>query len=115
QLVADALLETCHDVIEAFGPEHQVTLQLLGESEFDHRVVRWSAAHSAATAGTVAPVYVTFHPADHAAHGEGATWVRDRDLVAQGPQLCLAFCDPGAPLPAIARLATGAGIPVRRI
>ncbi|WP_236246911.1 DciA family protein [Streptomyces sp. CC210A] len=113
QLVADVLLETHHDVSEVFGPEHQVVLRLLGESAFDHQVERWAAAHTAATSSTSAPVYVTAHPADHAAHGEGAVWARDRALVAQGPQLCLAFCTPGAPLPAIARLATGAGVPVR--
>ncbi|MFD7667799.1 hypothetical protein [Streptomyces sp. NPDC059788] len=113
QLVADVLLETRHDVIEVFGPEHRVVLQLLGESGFDHQVARWAAAHTAATSSTSAPVYVTAHPADHAAHGEGAVWARDRALVAQGPQLCLTFCTPGAPLPAIARLAAGAGIPVR--
>ncbi|MFD6876988.1 MULTISPECIES: hypothetical protein [unclassified Streptomyces] len=115
QLVADVLLETCHDVLEAFGPEHQVALQLLGESAFDRRVAQWAAEHSAATAGTSASVYVSIHSADHAAHGKGAAWARDRALVEQGPQLCLAFCTPSAPLPKIALLATGAGIPVRTL
>ncbi|MFI6728754.1 hypothetical protein [Streptomyces atratus] len=115
QRVADVLLETCHDVIEAFGPEHQVVLRLLGESAFDQCVAHWAAAHTAATAGTSPPVYVTAHPADQAAHGEGARWARDRALIAQGPRLCLAFCTPGAPLPGIVQLAVGAGIPLRRL
>ncbi|WP_331735716.1 DciA family protein [Streptomyces sp. NBC_00057] len=115
QLVSDVLLETCYDVIEAFGPEHQVALKVLGESAFDHHVGRWAAAHTSATAGVSAPLYGMVHLPDHAEHGEGATWVRDRSVIAEGPQLCLAFCAPGAPLPAITQLATGAGIPVRRL
>ncbi|MCX5345912.1 hypothetical protein [Streptomyces atratus] len=115
QLVSDVLLETCYDVIEAFGPEHQVALKVLGESAFDHHVGRWAAAHTSATAGVSAPLYGVVHLPDHAEHGEGATWVRDRSVIAEGPQLCLAFCAPGAPLPAITQLATGAGIPVRRL
>ncbi|MEU8523917.1 hypothetical protein [Streptomyces sp. NPDC048577] len=115
RLVADVLLETCYDVSEAFGPEYQVVLRLLGGSEFDHHVANWVAAHGPTTTDTAIRVYATAHPADRAEHGDGAVWARDRDLIAQGAQLCLAFCAPGDPLPAIARFATGAGIPVRRV
>ncbi|GGR46017.1 hypothetical protein [Streptomyces netropsis] len=93
------LLDTCHDAIQAFGPKHQVVLWLRGESAFDRHVAHWAAAHTAATAATSALVNATVHPADEAAHGEGATWARDRALIAQGPMLCPTFCAEQVPCP----------------
>lgn len=107
QLIDDVLLETCYDVTQAVGIEHEVFLQLTGETAFNELASRWAAAHTAATADIHPPVTAGVYEDDD------SPW--NQKLIDGGPAFCLAFCSSEAALPSLERLACAAGIPVRRV
>ncbi|MGW2183949.1 DciA family protein [Streptomyces sp. NPDC001732] len=116
QVLADILLETRYDAAQVWGPEHPVILRHTAQTHTDRFVADWAAQHTAATAGTSAPVRAVAELADHECHGVKAVETRDLQLVTiDRPDMCLAICAKGYPIPPIAQLAIRVGLPVRQV
>lgn len=116
QVLDDVLLETRHDVIQVWGPEHPVILRHTAQTPADQFVAAWAAEHTALTAGTSAPVRATAELADHERHGDKALQLRDLRLVTiDRPDMCLAIRAKNHPIPPLAQLAIRVGLPVRQV
>lgn len=107
QFLEDVLLEMWHDITQVIGTEHEIFLQLTGETAFDRQVSDWATAQAAAKPDVNEPFCVGVYRDDDAS-------TRDQRLIDAGTELCLAFCSSEVTLPAPARLALAAGIPVWR-
>ncbi|GAA0897910.1 DciA family protein [Streptomyces rhizosphaericus] len=116
QVLDGVLLETCHDAVQVWGPEHPAILRHTAQTPADQFVADWAAQHTATTAGTSAPVHAVAELADHGRHGAKATEIRDLRLVTiDRPDMCLAICAKNHPIPSLAQLAIRVGLPARQV
>ncbi|MFE1515806.1 SLOG family protein [[Kitasatospora] papulosa] len=110
ETIDDALVDTWHDTTEAHGfNAHLVVVH--------GACPRGADAHAAYWAARQDPKHVTAeaHPADWEAHGRGAGFRRNADMVRLGAAVCLAFIRDGSRgATHTAALAEKAGIPTRR-
>ncbi|MFE2624204.1 hypothetical protein ACFXKH_29475 [Streptomyces caelestis] len=86
QTVEDVLLQTWHDAIEAFGTEHTLILEHGCETPTDRFVSEWGARLQLPDDGGLMSAPMA---ADTARHYEQAVFVRDQQMVARRPDLCL--------------------------
>nr|WP_024126125.1 hypothetical protein [Streptomyces sp. FR1]AHE38743.1 Hypothetical protein pFRL2_68 [Streptomyces sp. FR1] len=107
QFLEGVLLEMWHDITQVIGSGHEIFLQLTGETSFDRQVSDWATSQAAAKADVTEPFCVGISREDDAS-------AQDQRLIDTNIELCLAFCSSEAALPAPARLALTAGIPVWR-
>jgi hypothetical protein len=112
QAVEDVLLQTWHDATEAFGTEHTLILEHGCETPLDRFVSEWVARLQLPDgAGLIsAPV-----AADTARHYDQAISIRDQQMVARRPDLCLAFVHRPSEVLPLEEQASAAGIPVQRV
>ncbi|WP_185930195.1 DciA family protein [Streptomyces sp. WAC05858] len=107
QRLDDVLLEMWHDITQVVGTEHEIHLQLTGQTVFDRQVCEWATAQ-AATSPDINEPFSTGVCLDD----DASAW--DQRLLDASLALCVAFCPSEATLPPPARLALAAGIPVWR-
>ncbi|WP_346342403.1 DciA family protein [Streptomyces sp. SID685] len=110
--VEDVLLQTWHDAIEVCGTEHTLILEHGCESAVDRFVSEWVARLQLPDEAGLVSVPVA---ADTARHYDRATVVRDQQLVARRPDLCLSFVTRTGEVLPLEEQASAAGIPVQRV
>ncbi|MFF7146269.1 DciA family protein [Streptomyces nodosus] len=112
QAVEDVLLQTWHDAIEAFGTEHTLILEHGCATPVDRFVSEWVARLQLPDdAGLMsAPM-----AADTARHYDQAVSVRDQQMVARRPDLCLAFVRRPSEVLPLETQASAADISVQRV
>lgn len=109
--VEDVLLQTWHDAVEAFGDEYPLVLEHGCETQVDRFVHDW--AESLQLPDGAGPLSAPM-PADTARHYKRAPLVRDQQMVARHPDLCLALvCRADEVLP-LEKYSAAAEIPVQR-
>lgn len=110
--VEDVLLETWHDMVQVYGPENSLIIEHTSDNAAAGSAHLW--AERMCPPFPIASFATT---ADFLAHGgrEQAEAVRDKQLLDQRPDLCLAFLTEADSAPALMRSAQQAGIPVRVI
>lgn len=111
QAVEDVLLQTWHDAIEAFGIEHGLVLEHGRETQADSFIQEWSS--SLQLPDGTGPMSVSL-PADTARHHHHAQDIRDRQLVARHPDLCLVLVRRADEVLPLEEHAAAAGIPLQR-
>ena len=110
--VEDVLLETWHDVSQVYGPDNYLHIEHTSDNGAAGTAQLWAERMCPPF-----PIAAFATTADFLAHGgrEQAEAVRDKALVDQRPDLCLAFLTDADTAPPLMRRAQEAGIPLRVI
>ncbi|EFE72174.1 predicted protein [Streptomyces viridosporus ATCC 14672] len=112
QRVEDVLLQAWYDAIEAFGTEHTLILEHGCETPTDRFVDEWVARLQLPDGARLMSAPMA---ADTARHYDQAREVRDQQMVARRPDLCLAFVRHTGEVLPLEKRASAAGIPVQRV
>ncbi|MDI1454435.1 DciA family protein [Streptomyces sp. ATE26] len=110
--VEDVLLQTWHDAIEVCGTEHTLILKHGCESVVDRFVSEWVARLQMQDEARVVSAPMA---ANTARHYDQATTVRDQQMVARRPDLCLSIVTRTSEVLPLEEQASAAGIPVQRV
>ncbi|MER5615896.1 DciA family protein [Streptomyces sp. NPDC002215] len=112
QAVEDVLLQIWHDVVQVIGTEHTLVLEHGCETAVDRFVSEWvTRLELPDDAGLISVPMV----ADAARHYDQAAQIRDQQLIARRPALCVAIIRHTSEVLPLEKQASTAGIPVQRV